>query len=179
MQENRHIKNEYLYGAINRLEEAWNAKGEVSRYIYNGLRHRVGRETGTCQMPDITKDASWDSLDPVKKLESVIFSPTGRIDYVVDLTKEYHNLLQKCESGHTQTYLWDGNVADTMSGGLFDIGAAIGLAFTNAEDVKGLLGKGSAIGASGGYLGYVTLDALSFDEMEKASMVILMVFNLE
>lgn len=117
--ENGQIQNEYVYGAINRLEEAWNAKGEVSRYIYNGLGHRVGMETGKPQ-PNVTKDASWDSLDPVKKLERAVFSPTGRIDYVVDLTKEYHNLLQKCENGHTQTYLWDGNAAGMLEEGNTD-----------------------------------------------------------
>ena len=116
---NGQIQNEYVYGAINRLEEAWNAKGEVSRYIYNGLGHRVGMETGKLQ-PNVTKDASWSSLDPVKKLESAVFSPTVKIDYVVDLTREYHNLLQKCESGHTQTYLWDGNVAGMLEEGTTD-----------------------------------------------------------
>ncbi len=109
--ENGLMKNEYVYGAINRLEEARNNKGEVARYSYNGLGNRVGKETGKTNAEDMSLSAIETSLDPVKRLESANFNPTGRIDYVIDMTREYHNLLQKNEDGHTQTYLWDGNVA--------------------------------------------------------------------
>ena len=34
-----------------------------------------------------------------------------RISYLIDLTKEYHNLLEKTEDTNVQTYFWDGNVA--------------------------------------------------------------------
>ena len=72
---------------------------------------------------------------------------------------------------------WKGNVAyqwsyavpgvdDTMSIGILDIGAAYGVSFTDAGDVSELLGKSSTIGGSGGYLGYATIDLISFDEME-------------
>ena len=37
--------------------------------------------------------------------------PETKIRYTIDLTRGYHNLLQKEETGNTQTYLWDGNVA--------------------------------------------------------------------
>ncbi len=109
--ENGLMKNEYVYGAINRLEEARNNKGEVARYIYNGLGNRVGKETGKANPEGMSLSAIETNLDPVKRLESANFNPTGRIDYVIDMTREYHNLLQRKEDGHTQTYLWDGNVA--------------------------------------------------------------------
>ena len=35
------------YGVMNRLEEARNVSGEVSRYYYNGLGHRVGQAVGS------------------------------------------------------------------------------------------------------------------------------------
>ena len=79
--ENGSLKNSYTYGALNRLEQAVNGNGEAAVYEYNGLGHRVG-------------------------VDSEI-----KIRYTIDLTRGYHNLLEKEEAGSRQTYLWDGNVA--------------------------------------------------------------------
>ncbi len=81
------VKNRYTYGAINRLEQAVSGSGAKAEYFYNGLGHRVGKQEVR-------------GLQPVKK-----------ISYLIDLTKEYHNLLEKTEGTDTQTYLWDGNAA--------------------------------------------------------------------
>lgn len=56
-------------------------------------------------------------------------------------------------------------VNDTVSGGVLDAGASVAVAFTDAEDVDGLLGPSSSIGASGGYLGYFGIDAISFEDV--------------
>ena len=90
------VKNQYVYGAINRLEQAVNGSGAKANYLYNGLGHRVGKEI---------------TLDPTKQLREQSQKPDSRIDYLIDLTREYHNLLEKTEDGISQTYFWDGNVA--------------------------------------------------------------------
>ena len=90
------VKNRYVYGALNRLEEAVNSAGQTAKYQYHGLGHRVGKEI---------------SLDPTKQLSGQSQKPDSRIDYLIDLTREYHNLLEKTEDGISQTYFWDGNVA--------------------------------------------------------------------
>ena len=90
------VKNQYVYGAINRLEQAVNGSGAKANYLYNGLGHRVGKEI---------------ILDPTKQLSGQSQKPDSRIDYLIDLTREYHNLLEKTEDGISQTYFWDGNVA--------------------------------------------------------------------
>ena len=90
------MKNQYVYGAINRLEQAVNGSGAKANYLYNGLGHRVGKEI---------------TLDPTKQLRGQSQKPDSRIDYLIDLTREYHNLLEKTEDGISQTYFWDGNVA--------------------------------------------------------------------
>ena len=82
------LKNQYAYGAINRLEQAFSGKEEAS-YIYNGLGHRVGKTIENGEERD-------------------------RIQYLVDLTRSYHNLLQTEKRGKIQTFLWDGNVAATV-----------------------------------------------------------------
>ena len=82
------MKNRYVYGALNRLEEAGNAAGETAKYQYNGLGHRVGKEI---------------ILDPTKQLSGQSQKPDCRIDYLIDLTREYHNLLEKTEDGIIQT----------------------------------------------------------------------------
>ena len=90
------VKNRYVYGALNRLEEAVNSAGQTAKYQYHGLGHRVGKEI---------------TLDPTKQLRGQGQKPDSRIDYLIDLTREYHNLLEKTEDGISQTYFWDGNVA--------------------------------------------------------------------
>ena len=87
LMENGALKNRYAYGALNRLERAEGVGGIAAEYQYNGLGHRTGKEV---------KDG---------------LNPESRIRYVIDLTREYHNLLQKEEGKNCQTYLWDGNVA--------------------------------------------------------------------
>ena len=81
------VKNQYVYGAINRLEQAVNGSGAKANYLYNGLGHRVGKQEA-------------ENQEPMK-----------RISYLIDLTKEYHNLLEKTEDTNVQTYFWDGNIA--------------------------------------------------------------------
>lgn len=57
-----------------------NVAGETAKYQYHGLGHRVGKEI---------------SLDPTKQLSGQSQKPDSRIDYLIDLTREYHNLLEK------------------------------------------------------------------------------------
>ena len=38
-------------------------------------------------------------------------APARTIRYTLDLTRQYHNLLQKTGNNQEQTYFWDGNVA--------------------------------------------------------------------
>ncbi|MDE6949627.1 MAG: hypothetical protein K2P64_01710 [Lachnospiraceae bacterium] len=91
--ENGALKNRYTYGTLNRLEQTVNGKGETATYQYNGLGYR----TGKCVR----------GSGPV---------PERQIQYTIDLTRQYYNLLQKEEGGMTQTYLWDGNVAGMTDG---------------------------------------------------------------
>ena len=86
--ENGALKNRYTYGTLNRLEQAVNGKGETASYQYNGLGYRTGKR--------------------VRESEP---APERQIQYTIDLTRQYYNLLQKEERGINQTYLWDGNVA--------------------------------------------------------------------
>ena len=105
---NGQIKNQYLYGALNRLEQAMNGKGEAASYQYNGLGHRVGKVIGKKSFQIMNK------LDPVRILQNQTINPEKQLRYTIDLTREYHNLLQKEEEGCAQTFLWDGNVAGVV-----------------------------------------------------------------
>ena len=79
--------HQYIYGTLNRLEKTVNAAGETAKYQYHGLGHRVGKQEA-------------ENQEPMK-----------HISYLIDLTKEYHNLLEKTEDTNIQTYFWDGNIA--------------------------------------------------------------------
>lgn len=86
--ENDTVRDEYTYGAINRLEQMTNFKGQTARYIYNGLGYRVGKE-----------------------LQNDTLHSTDKIKYVLDFTRSYDNLLQKTEGNHIQNYFWDMGMA--------------------------------------------------------------------
>ena len=116
--ENGDIKNQYLYGALDRLEQVVTGKGEAAAYEYNGLGHRVGKASGAMEgmagMQNGPSDAilkGTDVKDPLGRLKEQTINPVIKIEYIIDLTRGYHNLLQKEEEGNTQNYLWDGNVA--------------------------------------------------------------------
>ena len=47
----------------------------------------------------------------MENLKQYTLNPEKDIHYTIDLTRGYHNLLQKEKAGTIQTYLWDGTVA--------------------------------------------------------------------
>ena len=72
----------YYFNHMNRLEKAWNHQGEEAQYFYNALGQRTGRTANG-----------------------------EREDYLLDLTKPYHNLLELQKGKQTQTFFWDFNAA--------------------------------------------------------------------
>ena len=99
--ENGRLKNSYEFSPLNRLTKATDGTGQVADYDYNGLGHRVSKRTTAC-------------LNPVQIANSL--NPVKVIDYVLDLTKQYHNLLQITEDGQTKNYAWDFNVVSESGG---------------------------------------------------------------
>ena len=65
IQENGAWKKQYIYGAMNRLEEAVDAAGKQARYQYNGLGHRVGKQEG------VLPKEKREKLDPQSRSGSV------------------------------------------------------------------------------------------------------------
>ena len=104
IQENGAWKKQYVYGAINRLEEAVDAAGKQARYQYNGLGHRVGKQDGIIPKEKLEK------LDPQNRIGMEIGN-SRQIAYTLDLTRQYYNLLERTEENRSQRYFWDGNVA--------------------------------------------------------------------
>ena len=102
--ENGTWKKQYVYGAMNRLEEAVDAAGKQARYQYNGLGHRVGKQEGVLPKEKLEK------LDPQRRVGMEIGN-SRQITYTLDLTRQYHNLLERTEESRNQRYFWDGNVA--------------------------------------------------------------------
>ena len=102
--ENGAWKKRYVYGAMNRLEEAVDAAGKQARYQYNGLGHRVGKQEGVFPKEKLEK------LDPQRRVGMEIGN-SRQITYTLDLTRQYYNLLERTEESQSQRYFWDGNVA--------------------------------------------------------------------
>lgn len=105
------IRNQYIYGALNRLEHTINAEGKSAGYIYNGLGHRVGQDIGT------GKDFyGAEMLNPLCQLNMQELNPEERIQYTIDLTRDYNNLLQMRSEKKEQSYFWDGFIAGYTEG---------------------------------------------------------------
>ena len=68
----------YAYDARNRLEKAWNNKGEEAAYLYNGMGQWVEKRSDTRQE-----------------------------EYILDFTKPYHNLLGIQSEGESERFYWD------------------------------------------------------------------------
>ena len=68
--------------------------------MYNGLGHRVGKTIG----------ASAEVMLPTDKLNTLTINPSKKVEDTIDLTKQYHNLLQRTEDNNTTIFIWDGNV---------------------------------------------------------------------
>jgi RHS repeat-associated protein len=81
----------YGFDAANQMSSSMGRTDGIIQkavYQYNGLGHRMGQSIAT-------GDAA----------------PARTIRYTLDLTRQYHNLLQKTGNNQEQTYFWDGNVA--------------------------------------------------------------------
>ncbi|MCL2881669.1 MAG: DUF6531 domain-containing protein [Coriobacteriia bacterium] len=85
------LTHAYEYGAFNRLMSATDATGKAASYLYNGLEQRVG-----------------------EKIEDGL-NPTRQIDYLLDLTQHFNNVLQIDDGIQTKDYLWDGMIAAEAS----------------------------------------------------------------
>ena len=81
------LKNSYEYSPLNRLAKAVNASGQSAGYEYNGLGFRVGKQIN-------------DGINPARN-----------INYLIDQTKQYHNLLQMGDGAQANSYTWDNNAA--------------------------------------------------------------------
>jgi RHS repeat-associated protein len=99
--------NRYIYDETNRLSAAFNNKGQATKYEYNGLGNRVERQEFFAS--DLISDHGFQP-------EMILKEQPGReVDYLLDLTKNYDNLLGMIETSsgciNSQTYIWDNNVA--------------------------------------------------------------------
>ena len=52
-----------------------------------------------------------ENLNPLNQLKAMEPEPDKTIRYTIDLTRGYHNLLEREENQRSQIYLWDGNAA--------------------------------------------------------------------
>ena len=80
----------YGFDAANQMNSSMGmTDGQIKKavYQYHGLGHRMEQSV-----------AAGDA------------APEQTIRYTLDLTRQYHNLLQKTENNVEQTYFWDGNV---------------------------------------------------------------------
>ena len=96
----------YAYNAMNRMEKAWSHTPDggiqtEAAYRYNGLGQRTGKTLYT------------GGADQTAGQETARKAGDIREDYLLDLTRPYHNLLSVTRNDGTpaQTFFWDNNAA--------------------------------------------------------------------
>ena len=90
--ENGILKQVYEYNSMNRMVRATNGDQVASVYEYNGLGQRVSQQVFEGD-----------------------HSPIKSIEYVLDQTKRYNNMLLMIEGDITREFIWDGSVAAEKS----------------------------------------------------------------
>ena len=83
---NGQVQKQYEFSPMNRLEKLTTPSGVEKVYTYNGVGQRVGEA-----------------------------SQQNQISYVLDLTRNYHNLLQREEKGSVESFTWAGSVLGRQS----------------------------------------------------------------
>ena len=101
----------YQYDETNRLSRAFNGNGQMASYDYNGFGNRTGKREYDLNTRVYNPDV-WNTMESQ--------NPTREIDYLLDITKEYHNLLAKTEitsqGKTTQKFTWDSNLVSMTAG---------------------------------------------------------------
>ena len=99
----------YAYNAMDRLKKAWSytqdgAVQTEAAYHYNGLGQRVGKSMYTGAAGQIMENME----QPAGSMGAAV-----REDYLIDLTRPYHNLLSvtRNDGAPAQTFYWDRNAA--------------------------------------------------------------------
>ena len=100
--ENGTLKQGYEYNCMNLMSRAVNGIGTVSSYEYNGLGQRVSQQ--------IYEDGAAQYVDGMIRMDEKN-CPTKSIEYILEHTRRYNNVLMCQEDNFVQEYVWDGNVA--------------------------------------------------------------------
>ncbi len=99
--ENNACKHIYEYDCRNHMRRAADEAGRMSVYNYNGLGQRVGQ-----QMFEGITFTNEKELPMMAEAEN----PLRNIEFVLNQTRRYHNLLQQIEDDNICQFLWDGSV---------------------------------------------------------------------
>ncbi|MDE6386677.1 MAG: hypothetical protein K2L82_02585, partial [Lachnospiraceae bacterium] len=114
----------YAYNAMDRLERTWShtpdgAIQTETAYHYNGLGQRVGKSMYTAMPAQTTGEGTDRNLPQLLRQDQTIGQPADnmsaavREDYLLDLTRPYHNLLSvtRNDGAPAQTFYWDSSTA--------------------------------------------------------------------
>ena len=92
------LVNKYHFGVLNRLESTYNFEKSLGAvYSYNGLGDRVGTVEGK-------------PLPETISLEKIVLDPARQVDDVIDMTRQYNNLLERSENSQEISYLYDSGI---------------------------------------------------------------------
>ncbi|SFV04820.1 RHS repeat-associated core domain-containing protein, partial [Butyrivibrio sp. INlla21] len=119
----------YSYDELDRLLEETNSiekktysydkRGNIAEKRINDVLEKTFTYDATnmlTRVDDVSKGEALYSYNGLGKRVSVV-NPTERIEYLLDLTKDYHNMLERSVNGEVETYTYDSNVVSMSKEG--------------------------------------------------------------
>ena len=119
----------YSYDELDRLLEETNSiekktysydkRGNIAEKRINDTLEKTFTYDATnmlTRIEDVSKGDALYSYNGLGKRISVV-NPTERIEYLLDLTKDYHNMLERSVNGEVETYTYDSNVVSMSKEG--------------------------------------------------------------
>ena len=101
---NNNLTHQYYFGSLDKLEKAINYEKQLgATYNYNGFGHRIGKMEGKFNNIDVMQSLGVSA----EVFEQMRLNPVKEIEDVLDLTKQYKNLLQRKENQNITSYIWD------------------------------------------------------------------------
>ncbi len=119
----------YSYDVLDRLLEennifekrtySYDKRGNIAEKRINDALEKTFTYDATnmlTQVDDVSKGKASYNYNGLGKRVSAV-NPTEKIDYLLDLTKDYHNMLERSVNGKVETYTYDSNVVSMSKEG--------------------------------------------------------------
>lgn len=123
------VVTKYRYDELDRLLETvsdskaisyeYDKRGNISKEYTDGLLKKTFTFDATNMLSKVVDSTSGEATYSYNGMGKrvAVQNPTESIDYLLDLTKDYHNMLERTVNGESEIYTYDSNVVSMSKSG--------------------------------------------------------------